>query len=249
MRPSLRWLAPALALCLAPVASSQDGPTATLEKLQKDYADAVSAFFEPLESAKTDEERANVRIDWASHPASEHLYLFQDFADENEGEDAAAHALLKVMELAGQANAPQQAKYAVVDLTDTYIESEVMADVASMLARMGSGPGGAFYKNALNTILDESPHKNAKAAALMSLGQMSSDMGKADEAKAFFVRLSEEYADTPAAASAKPFIFEIERLQLGMVAPDVDAVDGAGVNFKLSDYRGKVTVVDFWGFW
>ena len=32
-------------------------------------------------------------------------------------------------------------------------------------------------------------------------------------------------------------------------APDFEAVDQDGVKFKLSDYRGKVTVVDFWGEW
>ena len=31
--------------------------------------------------------------------------------------------------------------------------------------------------------------------------------------------------------------------------PDFDAVDVDGNAFKLSDYRGKVTVIDFWGFW
>jgi peroxiredoxin len=39
------------------------------------------------------------------------------------------------------------------------------------------------------------------------------------------------------------------RLQIGMVAPDIAGVDTDGTNFKLSDYRGKVVVLDFWGFW
>jgi peroxiredoxin len=34
-----------------------------------------------------------------------------------------------------------------------------------------------------------------------------------------------------------------------MQAPDFESVDQDGVAFKLSDYRGKVIVVDFWGFW
>ena len=43
--------------------------------------------------------------------------------------------------------------------------------------------------------------------------------------------------------------FEKERLQIGMTAPDIVGEDVDGVKFKLSDYRGKVLVVDFWGFW
>lgn len=43
--------------------------------------------------------------------------------------------------------------------------------------------------------------------------------------------------------------FERERLQIGMVAPDIEGEDLDGVPFKLSDYRGKVVVLDFWGDW
>jgi peroxiredoxin len=34
-----------------------------------------------------------------------------------------------------------------------------------------------------------------------------------------------------------------------MVAPDFEASDENDVKFKVSDYRGKVVVLDFWGFW
>lgn len=43
--------------------------------------------------------------------------------------------------------------------------------------------------------------------------------------------------------------FQAEHLQIGMEAPDIVGEDVDGVPFKLSDYRGKVVVVDFWGFW
>lgn len=36
---------------------------------------------------------------------------------------------------------------------------------------------------------------------------------------------------------------------VGAVAPDIAGKDLDGVAFKLSDYRGKVVVLDFWGFW
>ena len=34
-----------------------------------------------------------------------------------------------------------------------------------------------------------------------------------------------------------------------MEAPDIIGHDLDGVPFKLSDYRGKVVVIDFWGDW
>jgi hypothetical protein len=36
---------------------------------------------------------------------------------------------------------------------------------------------------------------------------------------------------------------------VGQVAPEIEGVDLGGVPFKLSDYRGKVVVLDFWGNW
>ena len=41
---------------------------------------------------------------------------------------------------------------------------------------------------------------------------------------------------------------ELEHLQVGMSAPDFEAVDQNGVRFALSDYRGKVVLLDFWNF-
>jgi hypothetical protein len=44
-------------------------------------------------------------------------------------------------------------------------------------------------------------------------------------------------------------LFELQNLAVGKLAPDIAAEDTAGVAFKLSDYRGKVVMLDFWGFW
>lgn len=41
----------------------------------------------------------------------------------------------------------------------------------------------------------------------------------------------------------------LTRNRLGMVADEIEGSDLDGVPFKLSDYRGKVVVLDFWGFW
>ena len=38
-------------------------------------------------------------------------------------------------------------------------------------------------------------------------------------------------------------------LAIGKVAPEISGVDVDGSKFKLSDYRGKVVVLDFWGDW
>jgi hypothetical protein len=44
-------------------------------------------------------------------------------------------------------------------------------------------------------------------------------------------------------------LFEIRQLQPGQPAPEIEGEDIDGVKFKLSDYRGKVVLLDFWGHW
>ncbi|HUR26713.1 MAG TPA: hypothetical protein VM509_00890 [Planctomycetota bacterium] len=44
-------------------------------------------------------------------------------------------------------------------------------------------------------------------------------------------------------------LFVLENLAVGSVVPEIEAVDLSGVKFKLSDYRGKVVMIDFWGHW
>lgn len=44
-------------------------------------------------------------------------------------------------------------------------------------------------------------------------------------------------------------LYVIEHLKVGEVVPEIEAPDLDGVKFKLSDYRGKVVMLDFWGYW
>jgi peroxiredoxin len=41
----------------------------------------------------------------------------------------------------------------------------------------------------------------------------------------------------------------MRNLAVGKPAPEIEGVDVDGVAFKLSDYRGKVVLLDFWGDW
>lgn len=51
------------------------------------------------------------------------------------------------------------------------------------------------------------------------------------------------------AAAAKVELFELRNLRIGKPAPDIEGEDLDGTKFKLSDYKGKVVVLDFWGDW
>ena len=44
-------------------------------------------------------------------------------------------------------------------------------------------------------------------------------------------------------------LFELENLQVGQVSPEIEGRDLDDIPFRLSDYRGKIVMLDFWGHW
>ena len=44
-------------------------------------------------------------------------------------------------------------------------------------------------------------------------------------------------------------INNIPNLKVGKTAPEIVGEDIEGKKFRLSDYRGKVVLLDFWGHW
>jgi hypothetical protein len=59
--------------------------------------------------------------------------------------------------------------------------------------------------------------------------------------------------DTPVAQGQSPAAVNVPNLpvgrEIGNLAPEIQGEDIDGRPFKLSDYRGKVVVLDFWGNW
>jgi len=75
-----------------------------------------------------------------------------------------------------------------------------------------------------------------------------------DRSASLFERVLAEHADLSGGRRtlgerAEGDLFELRNLAIGKTAPDIEGEDLDGVMFKLSDYRGKVVVLDFWGDW
>jgi hypothetical protein len=55
--------------------------------------------------------------------------------------------------------------------------------------------------------------------------------------------------ETTLGKQAGAALYEIRNLAVGKSAPEIEGADLDSVAFKLSDYRGKVVLLDFWGNW
>ncbi len=126
------------------------------------------------------------------------------------------------------------------------------SELVGMLARQRAWFDEAWVRARLEELASKSKNKEVSAAALYELSRRlhSTNATEADKerAKKLRERIATEFAGTRAAADVLAQQ-NARSVEVGGVAPDFDAVDGADVAFKLSDYRGKVVLLDFWGFW
>lgn len=113
--------------------------------------------------------------------------------------------------------------------------------------------------------LAENDKDEVKGVATLSLAQLLKERGneKADkdakeaeklfaESEKLFERAAEKYADVKlpfrgtVGTKAKGELYELRNLRVGKPAPEVEGEDQDGKKFKLSDYKGKVVLLDFW---
>jgi hypothetical protein len=117
----------------------------------------------------------------------------------------------------------------------------------------------ADKKTPLFERLLKSKYKTVRASTLLRIGML--DKGSKDEtvrarANERLETLLRDYADVPkgtstygALADAHLHPLAAADLAIGKPAPEITGVNTDGKPMKLSDFRGKVLVVDFWGFW
>lgn len=126
----------------------------------------------------------------------------------------------------------------------------LMENAMTLSRFLGPEDANAF----LDQVIADNKHALPRAWAMYwKAFQIQRDKGASDAAKATADKLladAEQLAvGTDLADRIAAPRFEKEHLQPGMQAPEIEGTDLDGVAFKLSDYRGKVVLLDFWGFW
>jgi hypothetical protein len=126
-------------------------------------------------------------------------------------------------------------------------------EIGRELAKQRRWLEDAGVQQALLTLADKAQEPEVIADALARVAGMLDKKSSTPEQKARAQELRErilkDYPGTLPAIELEGDAYRERYLTIGKVAPDFEAVDVEGVAFRLSDYRGKVVLLDFWGFW
>ncbi|GAB4154368.1 MAG: hypothetical protein Fur0037_23020 [Planctomycetota bacterium] len=236
-----------LAACLAAQEPAARSAAERLADVQRRFVADMQKFEEAYKAAKTDEEREKAAAVYPSPDAyaEDVLAIVRQFPKD----EAALDAAIWFFDAVGARNG------AVSDVLSCAFEHHLDSPKLAILCRsmIYGGPDDAV--RFLRKAKDESPHHEvqgwARYALAKSLLRASSE---SEEAEKLLEDLSARFDDVKSyrgtlARAAKADLFEYRNLRVGKVAPEIEGKDADGAVFKLSDYRGKVIFLDFWGYW
>jgi len=127
--------------------------------------------------------------------------------------------------------------------------------IGTIISRVGRGPSNKELEAFLTLVMEKNPSRDAQGNAAFTLASMKMrNKNQQAEAEKLLEKIASDYKDVKyfrgtLAERAESNLFELRNLQIGKVAPDIEGEDMDGKKFKLSDYRGKVVMLDFWGHW
>ena len=244
---------------------------AALEFLQTEFKSAQREFRNRLEDGDGVDALALGR----SSPASVYIPKILDIADANRGNPAELKALVWACSIPRDSSEDETARLKMRTeignrLMDDYIESPEIVDCLADLVYSQPDP-----KAAADKIFAANKDKAVRGNVLLLIGQMAvmesqirlrgvkyaewSKQMKDEELEVLahdtFTRIKNEYADVPywryenLGNIAEMQLFEFDHLGVGDEVEDIVGKDSQGMSLKLSDYRGKIVVLDFWGSW
>jgi hypothetical protein len=240
---------PAPALVSEPAAACVRAQEEDASKLAAEYASAVRKWRTAVREAKKQGPEAE-KAERARHPVREYWPRFEAAAAAGQG-----FALVWMVEacedlLEGRAEIVARKSELIDRLLREHTDAggEVLVE---LIPKQRVYFDEAWVRATLEKLATTTKNAEVAAASWYALAQrLTGSKATPEERKRgeeLLARIEKDYPDTDVAATIAEkrsgASYEIGG------KPDFDAVDADGVAFKLSDYRGKVVLLDFWGFW
>jgi thiol-disulfide isomerase/thioredoxin len=235
-----------------------------IKAIEKEFQDTANDLGKQFQAAKTDEEKTALREKFfALQPKVAEKALA--VAEANLKDPAAIDAALLALKMGGTSPVGTKAG----DLIGTHFADS--PKLKPMIPSLGRTPGG---QKLLKVISEKATDKDVKGTTLYYIA--SGMLEEADyprggpkmpaekqaaafkEAEALLNQVAKEYGDVEIggrrgketlAKAAEGQLFFLNNLTVGKVLPDSACEDLDGKKVKISDYRGKVVVLDIWATW
>ena len=231
-------------------------PAERYRDVLKEYQKASEAFMTAYRAAKTNEERQKV-LETKRPDVDSFAGKMLKIAAAAPKDPVAVEALIWV----AMSSSGPKAEKAMQTLIADHVGDPKIGSLCSRMAYDNSPESEKF----LREVLARNPGHDAKGQACLALGQRLKNQAEqggtkekreamSKEAEALLERVTKEFAEIklPRGTTgdvARNMLNEIRNLGIGKTAPEVSGEDIDGKTFKLTDYRGKVVVLDFWGDW
>jgi cytochrome oxidase Cu insertion factor (SCO1/SenC/PrrC family) len=234
---------------LAAVDSATAGTTGTakeqIEAATKAYDKQNKEFMKKLRAEK-DRKKAMEMYRTGRPSAAEAISLILKLAKETPKAEGIENGLMWALMRGAK---PAQRKEVSGLLLTHYKDSESIGKLAQMYSRARTGGEAG-----LREIIEKSGDEKVRQGATYYLAEKL--IGNAETKKEGLTMMKKLIAtpgldkDNPKlVAQGKGKIMIAEKLGIGCTAPDIVGTDQEGKEFKLSEYRGQVVLLDFWGIW
>ena len=230
-----------------PVASMAQGTSGpTISEIIEAHEDAVEVLYEKMRGKSREEQQ---KLYKAEYPVPDQaIESITALVTANPGGPASLDGIDWLLRYSGQ----KGLNPALYDALETHhLHSEKLQAIVLKMARSRTPETQKF----LTKVSEKSKIKDLRGAAILSLiKRIERDKEKEDEHTALSKKLFAEHPDLIISGrnvtkSIKAKREAEEKLAIGKVAPEIIGKDVDGNEMKLSDYRGKIVVLDFWGDW
>jgi hypothetical protein len=252
-----------LALAEAPEPASKSAdPQSQLAKIKEESQKAMSAAMKAVAAGGSETEMEKIKKDVSATLAGLHRRALE-LAAKNPSDPVAFQALVWVVEHRGPDGMSPEMAQAIAILAREHATSDQIGQLCWNLDTLDS----AETEHLLLRVSDVNPSKDIRARALHSLGILlhhradachEADPKRAEgclaESQNVLRLVAADYGDVKVGSRAMrervaDALDEIRLLSIGKSAPEIEGEDGDGKKFRLSDYKGKVVVLDFWAGW
>ena len=243
----------ALSLSLVPgvvlAAHQVERPAASVEasdsylSLLSEYESAHSTWREELKLAKGLKERRALRD---NEPAKIFSSRFEVVADEGDGR--ALVWLIENVRKIKERSERASAKGGWYDrLFKEHLDSDCFGEVVTLFIKEKRDVSAEDIEATLAAALERAKG-DARANVLLGLARYRLAQ-KCNSGLTFYERLFAEHPDSSIAKDAQREYDRLTKFGMGAVPPDFTGETIDGQEISLSANVGKVTVIDFWGYW